>query len=281
MTPNADPLRLALEVGLYVFFFLLFLWLFVLSGIAGLVGAWMASALGTCAAAVVANVLTLHIYEGRRLADVGCRWSSASAHNLAWGLAGGVGGALAVLGVPLATGAASLQPGPEGHLRTLLFVAVVLAFGAAGEEVLFRGYGFQLLLRSIGPYATILPVGVMFGLMHVSNPNASKLGLVNTAGFGVLFGYAFLRSRDLWLPFGLHYGWNLTLPLFGASVSGIKMGVTGCELQWSARPIWSGGEYGPEASILTSGVLVALFAFLWKAPIRAQPNRLLDECAEK
>jgi membrane protease YdiL (CAAX protease family) len=281
MTPNADPLRLALEVGLYVFFFLLSLWLFVLSGIAALVGAWMASALGTCAAAVVANVLTLQIYEGRRLPDIGCRWSSASAHNLAWGLAGGVAGALAVLAIPLAMGAASLQPGSEGHWRTLLFVAVMLAFGAAGEELLFRGYGFQVLLRSIGPYATILPVGVMFGWMHASNPNASRLGLVNTAGFGVLFGYAFLRSRDLWLPFGLHYGWNLTLPLFGASVSGIKMGVLGYEFRWSARPLWSGGEYGPEASILTSGVLMALFAFLWKAPIRAQPNRLLDECAEK
>ena len=77
---------------------------------------------------------------------------------------------------------------------------VMLTFGAAGEEVLFRGYGFQVLLRTIGPYATILPVGVLFGALHAANPNVDKLGLINTAGFGVLFGYAFLRSRDLWLP---------------------------------------------------------------------------------
>ena len=47
------------------------------------------------------------------------------------------------------------------------------------------------------------------------------------------------------------------------------MGVTGYELQWKAGELWSGGEYGPEASIQTSVVLLALFVFLWKAPIRS------------
>lgn len=281
MRAHADPLRVALQVGLYIFFFALFLWLFALSPVASLIGAWMASALGTCIAAVATNVVTLRIYEGRELADIGFHWSPASAHNLIWGLAGGIAGALVVLASPLAVRAASLQPGADAHLRIFFFVMVMLAFGAAGEEVLFRGYGFQVLLRTIGPYATILPVGVLFGALHAANPNADKLGLINTAGFGVLFGYAFLRSRDLWLPVGLHYGWNFTLPLFGASVSGIKIGVTGYELRWNARPLWSGGEYGPEASVLTSGVLLLLFVFLWKAPIRPQPNLLLDEPMEK
>lgn len=281
MRAHADPLRVALQVGLYIFFFVLFLWLFALSPLPGLIGTWMASALGTCIAAVATNVVNLRIYEARKLADIGFHWKAASAHNLIWGLAGGVAGALVVLGSPLAVHAASLQSGADAHLRTFIFVMVMLAFGAAGEEVLFRGYGFQVLLRTIGPYATILPVGVLFGALHASNPNAARFGLINTAGFGVLFGYAFLRSRDLWLPVGLHYGWNFTLPLFGASVSGIKIGVTGYELQWSAGPLWSGGEYGPEASVLTSGVLLLLFLFLWKAPIRPQPNLLLDEPVEK
>jgi uncharacterized protein len=279
---HADPLRVALQVGLYIFFFALFLWLFVWSGLGALTGAWAASAVGTCVAAIFTNVVTLRIYEGRKLADIGFHWNRASAHNLAWGLGGGVAAAALVLAAPLVVHAATWQPsGEEAHWRTFAFVAAMLVFGAAGEEVLFRGYGFQVLLRSLGPFATILPVGVLFGWLHASNPNVSNLGLVNTAGFGVLFGYAFLRSRDLWLAFGLHYGWNFTLPLFGASVSGIKIGITGYELHWYAGPLWSGGEYGPEASILTSGVLLALFVFLWKAPIRPQPNRLLDEPVEK
>jgi membrane protease YdiL (CAAX protease family) len=158
----------------------------------------------------------------------------------------------------------------------------LLLFGAAGEEVVFRGYGFQVLLRALGPFATIVPTGVLFALLHASNPNAwdYKLGLVNTAGFGILFGYAFLRSRDLWLPIALHYGWNLTLPFFGVNISGITMRVTGYVLEWRVGPLWSGGEYGPEASILTSCMFVVLWLYLWKAPIRRQPNVLVDASLE-
>ena len=101
-----------------------------------------------------------------------------------------------------------------------------------------------------------LPVGVLFALLHSSNPNATWFGLANTGAFGILFGYAYLRSRDLWLPIGLHMGWNFTLPLFGVNLSGLRMNVTGYEMSWTAGALWSGGEYGPEASILTSAVVL-------------------------
>jgi hypothetical protein len=79
----------------------------------------------------------------------------------------------------------------------------------------------------------------------------------------------------LWLPIGLHFGWNFTLPLLGANVSGLTMKLSGYEMQWSASPLWSGGEYGPEGSILIPVALLALALFLWKAPIRRQESRLL------
>ena len=109
---------------------------------------------------------------------------------------------------------------------------------------------------------------------------ASTAGLVNTGAFGLLFGYAYLRSHDLWLPVGLHMGWNFTLPLFGVNLSGLRMKVTGHELSWTAGELWSGGEYGPEASLLTSVVMIALFAYLWKIPVRRQPSPLTDPPAE-
>jgi membrane protease YdiL (CAAX protease family) len=278
MGEHGDPLRVGLQVGLYIFFFVLFLWLFALSGLASLIGLWAGSALGTFMSAVFTNVVTLRIYEGRQLSDIGFHWNPASKWNLAWGLAGGIAGALMALSGPLLVGAASMQADPgEAHWRTFVFITVILILGATGEEILFRGYGFQVLLRNTGPFTAILPVGVLFGAMHSSNPYVSNMGLVNTAGFGMLFGYAFWRSRDLWLPFGLHFGWNFTLPFFGTSLSGVRIGVTGYQLQWKTGILWSGGDYGPEASIETSIVLLALFVFLWKAPIRAQPNLLLDK----
>jgi membrane protease YdiL (CAAX protease family) len=144
-------------------------------------------------------------------------------------------------------------------------VAIALLFGAAGEEMLFRGYAFQLLVRAMGPFATILPAGVVFGLAHMNNRSATVLGIVNTVAWGVLLGYAYWETGALWLPIGLHFGWNLALPLLGANLSGFTMGLTGYALHWNAGILWSGGDYGPEGSLLTTVVVIALFWVLARA----------------
>jgi membrane protease YdiL (CAAX protease family) len=280
VTPTGQPLRPAtLAVRLLVYVFLYIITVIIAGPIFGWIGEYLLGITVTgLAAALLANQLSVGIFEALHLPDIGLRQGRASAINLGLGLAGGIGCAALVLAPPLAFGAAHFKPivNPETGPATLIFTAVVLFCGAAGEELLFRGYGFQILLRSLGPYATILPVGVIFGSLHARNPSASYLGLVNTAGFGILFGYAFLRSHDLWLPIGLHFGWNVTLPLFGVNVSGLKIGVTGYVLEWTAGSLWSGGDYGPEASILTSAMMAVLFLYLRKAPVRTQASPLLD-----
>lgn len=241
-------------------------------------GIFVSATVSVFLAAVTANWLAMLIYEQRHLLAVGLQWDRASAANLLTGCLGGVGSAALVLAVPLMAGAAHMQrePNSQAGIGSFFFVAILLLIGSSGEEILFRGYGFQILLRALGEGTTILAVGVLFGAMHAANPHATWLGLLNTAGFGVVFGYAFLRSHDIWLPIGLHFGWNFTLPLLGVNVSGLTMNLTGFTMRWSAGTLWSGGEYGPEASILTSAVLLVLFAYLWKAPIRRQPSALLD-----
>ncbi len=238
----------------------------------------LAATVTSLLAALLVNWLCGRIYEGRGLTELGLGLSRASLRNALLGLAGGAGAAVLVLLPPLLTGAASLRWAPENEWTPgmSLFTAILLLIGSAGEEILMRGYAFQVLLRSVGAWATIVPVGVLFALMHAGNPAASPLGLANTAGFGVLFGYAFLRSRDIWLPIGLHFGWNLLLPLFGVNVSGLKIGMTGYAMQWNAGTLWSGGAYGPEGSLLTSAAMAALACFLWRAPITRQPAPLLD-----
>jgi membrane protease YdiL (CAAX protease family) len=114
----------------------------------------------------------------------------------------------------------------------------------------------------------LLPTSVLFALAHASNQNVSLLGLVNTFGFGLVLGYAYLRSRDLWLPIAIHFGWNWALAIFGLNVSGFKMGVTGYVVRWRVSDLWSGGAYGPEASVLTCGVIVALLYALHRAPLQ-------------
>ncbi len=240
---------------------------------------FVVATLSSFAAAAVANSIALRIYERGQLADIGLGWTAASRRNLIIGVIGGAGSGIVILGGAIAVRAADIAPVPNEHLHwaSFLFVALILLFGAVGEEMLFRGYGFQILVRAIGPFATILPMAVLFGLAHSPNLNFTWLALVNTILWGVIFGYAFIRSGDLWLPIGLHFGWNFAMPIFGVNLSGFTMGVTGYSMQWKIGDLWSGGAYGPEGGLLTSAIAVALFFYLQRAPIEHQDAFLLRE----
>ena len=260
-----DKQGLLLRVGLYVLLAWLGLLLFpaILLPLGGIL---VASTISAFAAAAVANAIVVRVYERGRLADVGLAGSPSSGREFITGLAAGAGAVLCVVLIPLALGMAKFQRTPVSeHLwASLGFGGVVIFFGAMGEELLFRGYAFQLLIRSLGPFATILPTSVIFGLMHAWNPDATPLAIVNTVAWGILLGYAVWRTGALWLPIGLHFGWNVALPLLGTNLSGFTMSVTGYTLAWNVGALWSGGGYGVEGSVLTSGIVVALFFVLAK-----------------
>lgn len=280
LTLPGRKLGLILRVGLFLLIVFLglpiFGWLFALSG------RFLQSALAVFATAVIANAMALRIFERMPLPAVGLYWTEGGPRNLLIGLIGGAGAALLVLLPPLVLGYAEMRPAPDQPFQwpNLLLVTVVLLFGAVGEEMLFRGYGFQVLIRGLGAYATILPVSILFGFAHMNNPNATWLGVANTVGFAILFGYAFLRSGDLWLPIGLHFGWNFILPLFGVNLSGFTIVVTGFAMHWNVSDVWSGGNYGPEASVLSSAVIIVLLLFLAKAPVHKHEAFLLQPLPE-
>jgi hypothetical protein len=259
-----DLQGLILRVGLFVLigwlslqiFFVVLLWL---TG-----SSMVTSVMGTFAAASLANAITVRIYERGQLSAIGLGWSHGSSREFLLGCGSGIAAACLVVLVPVSAGVASFEkvPASEHIVPSVAFVIIVLLFGAFGEEMLFHGYAFQLLIRRLGAFATILPAAVVFGLAHLGNPNSNLLGIGNTMLWGVLFGYAYLRTGALWLPIGLHFGWNIALPLLGANLSGFTMGVLGYALHWSAADLWSGGGYGPEGSLLTTGIVVLLFFVL-------------------
>ncbi len=273
-------LGILLRVGVYVLIAVLGSY-FVFPVIIAFLGApvFVISTLGTFAAAAVANTLALRIYERGNLSDIGLGWSAASRRNLSLGMLGGIGAALGVVLLPLILRLADFEPVPNQRLAwpSLLFVSILLLFGAVGEEMLFRGYGFQVLVKGIGAFATILPVAVLFGLAHSQNLNFGPLALFNTILWGVVLGYAYLRSGGLWLPIGLHFGWNWALPLLGANLSGFTMNVIGYAMHWNIGERWSGGAYGPEGGLLTTAVAIGLFYYVAKAPVQHQDPSLQEE----
>ena len=256
-----DLLGLILRVGLFVLIGWLSLQIFgvILFFLTG--NKVITATMATFAAAALANAITVRIYERGQLSAIGLGWRKTSSREFVLGLGSGAGAACAVLLPPISTGAAFFAkvPASEHIWASVALVLFVLLFAAFGEEMLFHGYAFQLLIRRVGAFATILPAAVIFGLAHMFNENSTWLGIGNTMLFGILFGYAYLRTSSLWLPIGLHFGWNVVLPLFGANLSGFTMGVTGYELRWKTTDLVSGGAYGPEGSVLTTAIVVALF----------------------
>jgi membrane protease YdiL (CAAX protease family) len=278
---NSNPPAGLTGIGLrLVFFFLLEIVAMVVFAtfLDELAGRLAAGAMGVFLAAVLANALTVRVYERGRLEDVGMGWGPAAPRHLLLGGAAGVLAGLIVTGALLGFGLAVWKPDQEGgfQMGRLLWVSVLLLFGAVGEELLFRGYGFQLLLHAAGPWWIIPISAAIFGWAHHDNIAASPLGLVNTGLWGLLLGYAFYRAGDLWLPIGLHFGWNWILPLLGANLSGFTLGLSGYNMEARGQELWSGGAYGPEASLFTTVVAVALAIWLWKVrlggPRAGQPG---------
>jgi membrane protease YdiL (CAAX protease family) len=167
--------------------------------------------------------------------------------------------------------------------RLIAMELAVLLGGALTEELMFRGYPFQRLIESfravaeavsdvpartaetIGGLAAAVLLSVLFGAAHLWNPHSSKLAFVNTVAVGVLLSFAYLRTRALWLPWGIHFAWNTALGLgFGLPVSGLtdfSVAVHGR----AVGPGWlTGGAYGIEASATGTAVIAMGFLPLFR-----------------
>ncbi|HWE50845.1 MAG TPA: CPBP family intramembrane glutamic endopeptidase [Bryobacteraceae bacterium] len=243
-------------------------------------GTMVADTLPLLVAAAAASALGMAIFESRSLGDLGLHWcDGASRPNLLIGIALGAGGAALLILPSAALGLAHYEhlANVDVSVRGAVFAPLLLLCGAAGEEIVFRGFMLQYLMRGYGAWAGIIGIGVVFGLLHAGNPGATTLSVVNTAGFGILFGVALLRTHDLWLPIGIHFGWNATLPFLGVALSGLTIRVTEYRLVWSASDLWSGGNYGPEAGLLATAVLAILAIVVWKIPVHRGWAWLLDE----
>lgn len=246
-------------------------------------GTFIGATLGAFTGGAVATVLALRIYQQGTLSDIGLAGHAHAGRHMLLGAGLGASAAALSVGIPWLIDKAYFVPAPDFPFSwpSLLLVAIVLLFGALGEELIFRGYPFQMLAGRYGTYQILLPAAVLFAAAHAGNLNSSPLGLFNTFLWGVLLGYAVLRSGDLWLPTGIHFGWNFTLPLFGVNLSGFRVGMTGYKLEWRAGPLWSGGDYGPEGSLLTLLLVVALFFALHRVPLSQQRLPLMPDLVEE
>ncbi|MEV4176043.1 type II CAAX endopeptidase family protein [Nonomuraea sp. NPDC049709] len=143
-----------------------------------------------------------------------------------------------------------------------------MAAAAVTEELLFRGILFRIVEERTGTWMALVLTGVLFGLAHLFNAHASLWGSIAIAiEAGGMLAAAYAATRTLWVPIGLHFGWNFAAAgIFGTEVSGngatqgLLNGVT------SGPALLTGGDFGPEASpyAVVFGLLLTV-VFMWLA----------------
>ena len=198
-------------------------------------------------------------------------------HDAALGLSFGIGTVSLAVGVVVTVGQARFHYA-GAHPAALALTFWSLAAAAMVEEVTFRGYPMHRLMEGLGTPAAVAMTSCMFGLAHLRNPYGNWWGVVNTVEIGVLLALAYVRTRSLWLPWGIHFGWNAALGMgYGLVVSGYRDfsdAVVG-NLQ---GPHWlTGGEYGIEASATVAVVnLVAIVVLVTLVKQRPVPQLIVD-----
>jgi membrane protease YdiL (CAAX protease family) len=158
-------------------------------------------------------------------------------------------------GAELGLGVIRLDPGSLTWRSLWTDLLSQLIPAAAIEELLYRVLllsGLAVVLSPVkgGRWIAVLISAALFGAAHLGNPGASWVGAVGTGLGGVMYGVAFFGTRSVWLPFGLHLGWNLAQGVFGFPISGhVVPGIFRVLPTADDVLMLTGGTYGPEAGI--------------------------------
>ena len=156
----------------------------------------------------------------------------------------------------------NLQPSAWGWF---LADAAFFALLALGEEIAFRGYGFQRFAHSVGPVGASLGYAAFYAIVQAMTPGSSHASVSVSVMLTLLLSMAYFRTRALWVSWGINFGWKASRALiFGLAVSGVNSHspvVQGDPM----GPFWlTGGGYGVDGSWITFFVLLAAFPVVYR-----------------
>ncbi len=155
----------------------------------------------------------------------------------------------------------TISPGQSVHaLFTMLGLFIIVGIQ---EELLSRGYHLQNMAEAMSLQWAIFLSSAIFAVLHAQNPFFNIGSLMGLLAAGYFLAFAWVRTRNLWLPIGLHIGWNFFEgSVFGFPVSGlqgfslIRQTVVGPELA-------TGGTFGPEAGLVVFPAIILGGFLVW------------------
>ncbi len=150
------------------------------------------------------------------------------------------------------------QPAGGVLINLVLWFMVFVVVGW-NEELMSRGYHLQTIASGMGIFWGLLISSAIFGVLHLGNPNATWFSAAGILFAGLLLGYAYIRTRQLWLSIGLHIGWNFFEGvIFGFPVSGLET-YRLAQTTVNGPVLWTGGAFGPEAGLIVlPAILLAM-----------------------
>ena len=248
---------------------------------AGSTGFTVINAFGLLALAILFGAVFTRWFEDKPFRTLGASLTGRWFQHLVIGLLMGVIGLLVAVLIPFLAGAEAFTKNAvsdEALAKSLLVSFGVFAIAAAWEEAFFRGYLLQTFVRSGSGMWALLGMSLFFGLVHLGNKDATILSGTNTALAGVVFSLAYLKTRDLWFPWGIHLMWNWTQgSIFGIEVSGTTDLSRQPFFQEIDRgPVWlTGGTYGIEGSIACTVALIIIGVLIYVLPGLSADDELL------
>lgn len=231
-------------------------------------------------ALIVASLVMMLTIERKPFAALGFPRGREARVDFAKGAAIG-GGFIAAL-VVVQTLLGWLRPAPDsgtviGWLAQFVSLAVVLTIAAAAEELLLRGYPFQVLVEGAGVVLAVILTSGVFAAVHLNNPEVDWVALLNIGLAGVLFAVAYLRTRSLWVPIGMHWGWNFVMvAFFDLPVSGIVLDMPGYDTVVLGPDLFTGGAFGPEGGLVTTLLVLPLILWVGRTNWLSQSERMVE-----
>ena len=186
--------------------------------------------------------------------------------EIALGVATGWGLALAcVLPMAIVGGIAISIATTRDAWGWLVADAAFFALAALAEEVAFRGYGFQRFVRAVGPLGASLGFAAYYAIVQSLIPGSSRATFCVSLAVALVLSAAYLRTRALWVSWGLNFGWKASRALlFGLAVMGVNSHspvVQGNPM----GPFWvTGGGFGVEGSWLTFILVLAALPVVFR-----------------
>ena len=212
--------------------------------------------------------------DASSLGALGIGWQSESLLHLSTGMViGGICVAIIFLaGCSIGWFKVSASPFADSDSSSVpLFCGSMTDFFSAAvfEELTMRGYVYTVLNDAWGIHIAVYGSAIIFSLIHLlKHPRIPLIFTVNAFVFGVLAAQSRAVTGALWLPIGLHFGWNLAMgPIFGLPSAGREYN-NGLVKSQVDGPQWvTGGNYSPDAGLLgTVALILAATGLLALAP---------------